>query len=131
MYGVRHKRVVVTTYGNILKCMFQDQASEILRAKRAKDKLESDLLELRIIQEDKDISIHNLTGVIAEHVKKTARLENELKDHKTNHEKLLKENEQNVIKLGKVQEDYNATLYELDRSKKMYQEKVGDIKVKT
>ncbi|KAH1017841.1 cilia- and flagella-associated protein 58 [Dendroctonus ponderosae] len=114
---------------NEIAGQLEDQASEILRAKRAKDKLESDLMELRISLEDKEISIHNLTGVIAEHVKKTARLENELKDHKANSEKLLKENEQNVAKLGKVQEDYNATLYELDRSKKMYQEKLGDIKL--
>lgn len=101
-----------------------------MRVKKAKEKLESDLMEAKLHMEDKDITINNLTGLINEHVRKTTKLENEGREQKINFDKLLKENEANITKLAKLQDDYNNTLYELDKSKKVYQERLVEIKVK-
>lgn len=100
-----------------------------MRVNKAKEKLESDLMEVRLRMEDKDIIINNLTGLINEHVRKTTKLENEAREQKINFDKLLKENEVNITKLAKLQDEYNNTLFELDKSKKLYQERLIDIKV--
>lgn len=100
-----------------------------MRVKKAKDKLESDLMEVRLHLEDKDIIINNLTSLINEHVKKTSKLENEVREQKINFDKLLKENEANFVKLAKLQDEYNNTVFELDKSKKAYQERLVEIKV--
>ncbi|XP_066253136.1 cilia- and flagella-associated protein 58-like [Euwallacea similis] len=113
---------------NEIAGQLEDQASETLQAKRAKEKLESDLMEIKLSIEDKDMTIGNLTGVIFEHTKKINKLESEVKEQKSSYKKLSKENEINIVKLSKIHDDYNNVLYEVDKSKKMLQEKLADIK---
>ncbi|KAL1494784.1 hypothetical protein ABEB36_010327 [Hypothenemus hampei] len=114
---------------NELAAQLEDQSAEILRAKRANEKLEADLMELRLSSEDKDINIQNLKGVINDHLKRIARLESEVKLHKNNFEKIYKDNEQNIAKLVKLQDDYNNIMYELELARKMYQDKLTVIKI--
>ncbi|XP_066139447.1 cilia- and flagella-associated protein 58-like [Euwallacea fornicatus] len=113
---------------NEMAGQLDDHASETLQVKRAKEKLESDLMEIRLSMEDKDLRIDNLTGIISEHIKKINRLQSELKEQKSSYDKLSKENEINIITLSKIQDDYNNVLYEMEKSKKMLQEKLIDIK---
>lgn len=80
--------------------------------------------------EDKDIAINNQTTVVADLMKKIARLEQELKEKRVSIEKLWKENDVNAAKLSKLQDEYNNVLYEWDKSKTMYQSKLTDIKVR-
>lgn len=87
-------------------------------------------MEVKATVEDKEIVINNQTSVIADHVKKIARLEHELKEQRISIEKLWKENEQNVTKLSKLQDEYNNVVYEWDKSKHTLQSKMTDIKVR-
>ncbi|XP_030757675.1 cilia- and flagella-associated protein 58-like [Sitophilus oryzae] len=113
---------------NEISGQLEDQAAEILRGKRAKEKLENDLLEISFKIEDKEAALHELNGVISEHTKRIARLEQELKDQKTANDKIQKENDQNVTKLAKLHDDHNNMIFDFDKLKKLYQSKMVDIK---
>ncbi|XP_076265822.1 cilia- and flagella-associated protein 58-like [Rhynchophorus ferrugineus] len=113
---------------NEVSGQLEDQSAEISRVKRAKEKLEADVFELRYKVEDKDASIHEMNGVINEQSKRITRLEQDVKDQKTINDKIQKEYDQNVTKTAKLQDDYNNALFEIDKGKKQFQEKLIDIK---
>ncbi|KAJ8965219.1 hypothetical protein NQ314_004289 [Rhamnusium bicolor] len=85
----------------------EDTGGEINRQKRAKEKLEAEMAEMRILIEDKAAQITELNTVINLHVKQTTHLEQEMKDYKMTYDKLAKDFEAATIRLTKLQDEYN------------------------
>lgn len=107
----------------------QDQIGETNRQKRSKEKLDSDITELKSKIDEKDTEITALHGVIDTHVKQIGRLELDIKESKTANDKVSKELEQTLLKQEKLQADYNNATYEVNKTKKILQERIQEHKV--
>lgn len=80
--------------------------------------------------EEKDSQTIELHGIIDTHVKQISRLELDLKESKYANDRVSKELEQTLVKLEKVHTDYNNALGEINKTKKILQDKIQEHKVR-
>lgn len=78
---------------------------------------------------EKESLITDLQGIIHEHVKNISQLEHDIKESKLSNDKVSKELEQIMIKYEKLQLDYNSALYDVTRTKTLFQESKQELKV--
>ncbi|CAH2007025.1 unnamed protein product [Acanthoscelides obtectus] len=114
---------------NEINGQLEDQVAETQRQKKAKEKLEQDVEELKAKIEEKESKIVELHGVIAQNAKAIARSEQDAKETKYAYDKLSKEFEATALKFSRLQDDHNQTMFDLDKSKKVIQDKMLDAKI--
>ncbi|VEN52638.1 unnamed protein product [Callosobruchus maculatus] len=113
---------------NEIAGQLEDQTAETQRQKKAREKLEADVEELKGKIEEKETKIVELHGVIAQNAKAIARSEQDAKESKYAFDKVTKELEATAQKLSRLQDDHNQTMFDLDKAKKLVQEKMLDAK---
>nr|XP_023014333.1 cilia- and flagella-associated protein 58-like [Leptinotarsa decemlineata] len=113
---------------NEISGQIEDQTGEINRHKRAREKAENDIIELKFKLEEKEAQSVDLNSIITENMKLVQRLEQDIREVKSAHDKVSKDLEVTVNKLSKLQDDYNNSLFETEKTKKQLQEKMLDIK---
>ncbi|CAG9771320.1 unnamed protein product [Ceutorhynchus assimilis] len=113
---------------NELTNQLEDHAADMLRERRAKEELVNDLAEERKKIEDRDLEIRNTRENVVEQGKRIAKLEIDVRDHRYIIDRLNKENEVATNKVAKLQDDYNTTAFDLEKTKSMFQKKQTDLK---
>ncbi|CAG9834082.1 unnamed protein product [Diabrotica balteata] len=97
---------------NEIAGQLEDQTQETSRQKRAKEKLEADIQDFKFKIDEKDIHIHELNENIKELGKQISALHKEIKDWRYAHDKLSKELEGTLVKLAKLTDEHNTSLFE-------------------
>uniref|UniRef100_A0A6P7F183 Cilia- and flagella-associated protein 58-like n=1 Tax=Diabrotica virgifera virgifera TaxID=50390 RepID=A0A6P7F183_DIAVI len=114
---------------NEIAGQLEDQTQETNRQKRFKEKLEGDIQDVKFKLDEKDIHIHELNETIKDLGKQIAVLHKDIKDWRYAHDKLSKELEATLMKLAKLTDEHNTSLFEVDAVKKALHEKSIDMKV--
>ncbi|XP_045475100.1 cilia- and flagella-associated protein 58-like [Harmonia axyridis] len=125
---LEHKNSAADIKLNELTTQVEDQTSEIDRHKRQTAKLNQDITEMKEKLSEKELQLNELTEVVGYHMKQIARLENQVKDEKTNYDRLYKEHESLNSKHYKMYEDLQVAQSNYDQTRKTLNKKELELK---
>ncbi|XP_044753434.1 cilia- and flagella-associated protein 58-like [Coccinella septempunctata] len=125
---LEHKNSAADIKITELSAQVDDQTGEIDRHKRQVAKLNQDISEVKEKLSEKELQLNELTEVVGYHMKQIARLENQLKDEKTNYERLYKDHEALNAKHYKVYEDLQVAQSNYEQTRKTLNKKELELK---
>ncbi|XP_057669299.1 cilia- and flagella-associated protein 58-like [Diorhabda carinulata] len=114
---------------NEIAGQLEDQVQETNRQKRAKEKFEADIQELKFKLDEKDLHAIELNETIKDQLKQIVGLQKDIKEWKLSHDRLSKELEASIMKASKLADEHNVALFEVESMRKTLQEKAVDMKI--
>ncbi|KAL3268053.1 hypothetical protein HHI36_007182 [Cryptolaemus montrouzieri] len=125
---LEHKNSAADIKINELSGQVEDQTNDLERFKRQQTKLTQDVNDLREKLSEKEVQLTELTEVVGYHMKQISRLENQIKDDRTNYDRLLKEHESLNIKHFKMYEDLQVAQSNNEQIRKQLNKKDAEMK---